>query len=141
VPSLPEIPAWHIDGLNGGEDGDEDWVVLSDISDINSGVDGAQERRADERLEVLATLRSPGDPQDIFESGTRDPSRRLATGELFWNEGEDEDEEGAFASLRVPGDEGDCGKNRFFISSIASKEGRPEETLKFVSGVPKGWRI
>lgn len=137
--SLPETPVWRIGGLNGGEDGDdEDWVVISDISDIKSGVDGAQERRADDMLEVLATLRSPGDSQDLFESGIRDPSRDVATGELLWNEGED-DEDGR--SLCVIGDEGDCRKNRFFISSIASIEGRPEERLKLVSGVPKRWRM
>lgn len=33
------------------------------------------------------------------------------------------------AFVREPGDEGDCGKNRLFISSIASAEGRPDEGL------------
>lgn len=40
------------------------------------------------------------------------------------------------AFVREPGDEGDCGKNRLFISSIASAEGRPDEGLDpFISGV------
>jgi hypothetical protein len=41
-----------------------------------------------------------------------------------------------FAFVREPGDEGDCGKNRLFISSIASAEGRPDEGLDpLISGV------
>lgn len=81
---LPKMPTWRAGGLKGrGEDGDEASVVMSDISDINSGVDGAQERRGDDRLEVLATLRSAGEPRDRLESGIRDPSRGLPTGELL----------------------------------------------------------
>lgn len=137
--SLPRIPAWSIGGLKGGDDEDEDWVVMSDISDVNSGVDGAQERRVDDRLEALATPRSSGDPQDLFKSGIRDPSGDLTTVELLQNKGEDEGDS-AFALLRVLG-EGDCRKNRFFISSIASIEGRLEEGLDLVSGVPKRWRM
>lgn len=39
------------------------------------------------------------------------------------------------AFVREPGDEGDCGKNRFFISSIASAEGRPDEGLDLLVSV------
>lgn len=81
---LLKTSAWRAGGLKGmGEDGDDASVVMSDISDINSGVDGAKERREDDRLEVLATLRSAGEPRDRLESGIRDPSRGLPTGELL----------------------------------------------------------
>lgn len=78
------MSTWCAGGLEGrGEDGDEASVVMSDMSDINSGVDGAQERRGDDGLEVLATLRSAGEPRDHLESGIRDPSRGLPTGDLL----------------------------------------------------------
>lgn len=78
------MSTWRAGGLKGrGDDGDEASVVMSDISDINSGVDGAQERRGDDRLEVLATLRSAGEPRDRLESGIRDPSRGFPAGELL----------------------------------------------------------
>jgi hypothetical protein len=58
------MSAWCTGGLKGkGEDGVEASVVMSDISDINSGVDGARERRGDDRIYVLATLRSVGEPR------------------------------------------------------------------------------
>lgn len=132
---MPKISTWRAGGLKGrGEDGDDASVVISDISDINSGVDGAQERRGDDRLDVLATLRIAGEPRDRLDSGIRDPSRGFPTGELLYKEGGGE-EHAMLTLVRELGDEGDCGKNRLFISSIASAEGRPDEGLDLLISV------
>lgn len=113
-------------GLNaGGEEGADDCVIVSDISGTKSGVEGVHDNLADCKLEVLAIWRS------ACESFARDEILGILDGVKL-----ERVDFGEWEGLVVEETESDWFINRLFISSTASSENLPDDTLSFSSGVP-----